>query len=445
MLFSIGRHVRSRLGGFIPGRSVGSSNGRRRRPRRGATRRLTMEGLEDKRMFAAAPVFTDIVPQAALVVTGGTTTQFGGTVGAVGDATAISNAPLLDGAFVFQLTATTATDILIVDAGFDSPLSENVAGGFYNENDLGTDINPPIATLTARFPELRFDSWVTTPGESFAAGTATLGGEEGANLVTRADTSSDGPQDQFVFATITLLPDAGRRASTTLSGRIQTASPGDPLIEDFTYTMAVADFRVARGAEEGVAVGTVQATDADADALAYSITSHDADQSFSIHPVSGVITTAKALDQLRYEIEVTVEDAEGLTDTLDVVIVASDTANSGWHNSINRFDVNADSIVTPLDALIVINELNGRSVSDPDSGLIDATASAPPFLDVNGDYSVAPIDALLVINQLNEASSTASVPTPSIVLVDGDQAEDDARNPLRPLTLRDLVFSQSID
>ena len=54
-------------------------------------------------------------------------------------------------------------------------------------------------------------------------------------------------------------------------------------------------------------------------------------------------------------------------------------------------DTSGDGIITPLDALLVINWLNGSSPDDP----------PPENLDVDRDGRVIPLDALLVINYLN--------------------------------------------
>jgi hypothetical protein len=70
-----------------------------------------------------------------------------------------------------------------------------------------------------------------------------------------------------------------------------------------------------------------------------------------------------------------------------------------WHNRGNGLDVNADGAVSPIDALLVIIELdaNGSSLlSDPSAG-----NSPPPYFDVNEDGFVAPSDAIQVINFLN--------------------------------------------
>mgnify|MGYP006274053797 CR=1 FL=1 len=69
---------------------------------------------------------------------------------------------------------------------------------------------------------------------------------------------------------------------------------------------------------------------------------------------------------------------------------------NNWHNVSNPLDVNNDGNVTPVDALMVINDLNSLG-----SRPLNNSGSPPPYLDVNNDGSVSPLDGLLVINQLN--------------------------------------------
>jgi hypothetical protein len=67
------------------------------------------------------------------------------------------------------------------------------------------------------------------------------------------------------------------------------------------------------------------------------------------------------------------------------------------------FDVNVDGDITPIDALLVINELNAtgpRALPKPPPGTI-----SPLFFDVSGDDALGPLDALLVINFLNAGSA----------------------------------------
>jgi len=65
-------------------------------------------------------------------------------------------------------------------------------------------------------------------------------------------------------------------------------------------------------------------------------------------------------------------------------------------NSFNALDVNNDGVISPIDALLVINQINsGKQTAHA------AVSSTGPYFDVNGDKSVTPIDALMVINYLN--------------------------------------------
>ena len=94
------------------------------------------------------------------------------------------------------------------------------------------------------------------------------------------------------------------------------------------------------------------------------------------------------------------------------VLLAAD-----WQNPIEPLDVDGSSGTTsPLDALLVINELTSPSISEPGTGRLPDVASAPPpFLDVDGNGLVSPHDALLVVNALPAASddpTTGSVDPP---------------------------------
>ena len=68
------------------------------------------------------------------------------------------------------------------------------------------------------------------------------------------------------------------------------------------------------------------------------------------------------------------------------------------HNIVNELDVNGDGAISPIDALITINELNNPVVSSVRA--IDHTDN-DWFTDTNDDGIVAPLDAILVINALN--------------------------------------------
>jgi hypothetical protein len=73
---------------------------------------------------------------------------------------------------------------------------------------------------------------------------------------------------------------------------------------------------------------------------------------------------------------------------------------SPWQNYMDPHDVNRDGFISPLDALLIINDLNvyGSRV------LSNLPTNGSSFVDVDGNNIVSPIDALLVINLLNNGS-----------------------------------------
>jgi Bacterial Ig domain/Bacterial pre-peptidase C-terminal domain/Dockerin type I domain/GEVED domain len=78
------------------------------------------------------------------------------------------------------------------------------------------------------------------------------------------------------------------------------------------------------------------------------------------------------------------------------------SANASPHqNPSNKYDVNADGVVTPIDALVVINFVIRNGNNFPISGITDGP---PPYRDVNGDRSITIFDVLEVINRLNRQS-----------------------------------------
>jgi hypothetical protein len=72
-------------------------------------------------------------------------------------------------------------------------------------------------------------------------------------------------------------------------------------------------------------------------------------------------------------------------------------------------DINGNGSVEPLDALIIINELNDPQFSDPATGkLVDPTLSEFPgyCLDSSPNGFVVALDSLVVINILNEQNGS---------------------------------------
>lgn len=91
--------------------------------------------------------------------------------------------------------------------------------------------------------------------------------------------------------------------------------------------------------------------------------------------------------------------------SLLVTMAAGASVHAQKHqNQLNAMDVNGDEFISPLDALLIINNLNtsgARALGAMPSPL----PSTFNFLDPSGDGYVSPLDALLIINQLNSRPS----------------------------------------
>ena len=73
------------------------------------------------------------------------------------------------------------------------------------------------------------------------------------------------------------------------------------------------------------------------------------------------------------------------------------TDSSPWQNPTRPLDVNNDNFISPIDVLLIVNDINANEARD----LRGSGLSTPPFIDVNGDSFVSAIDVLLVVNFLN--------------------------------------------
>ena len=78
-----------------------------------------------------------------------------------------------------------------------------------------------------------------------------------------------------------------------------------------------------------------------------------------------------------------------------------------FHNYLASTDVDGDFKISPLDALMVINQINtigsgslaGRQAPTTRVGLVDA----------DGDNALSPLDALLVINSINRGEGVGEL------------------------------------
>ena len=181
------------------------------------------------------------------------------------------------------------------------------------------------------------------------------------------------------------------------------------------------DLFVPENVPVGHLVGTVTASDPEGGRLVFELVAGDHGD-FAIDADSGQITVQRPLNfsvRSDYPLTLRVEDSSGDFDTLGLLVrVGSVTKVGSWHNVEEPLDVDADGELSPLDALLVINELVFRNISSTGSGVIfvEPDAANTTFFDVNQDDMVSPLDALLVINELvvkDQAASAVPILPPS--------------------------------
>ena len=125
----------------------------------------------------------------------------------------------------------------------------------------------------------------------------------------------------------------------------------------------------------------------------------------------GIVKNSSA--DVTYHVQVSNVSLNGtsLTYEYDVVIIPPPQAPVPvpplWQNQANKFDVNCDGSVSPVDVLLVINHLNKfGSHSLPPAPPLRANYVA---FDASGDGQVSAVDVLNIINYINGHSSAGTV------------------------------------
>jgi len=242
-------------------------------------------------------------------------------------------------------------------------------------------------------------------------------------------------------STVTDNGDGTLRYDPRSSAECQALASGEVLVDSFTYTIrdthgttATATVTVTvNGVNDAPTVWNLIPDQRIMPTFAFSLTIPEdtfvdiEDDALSDPEVSGLPGwlafdaetrtfngTPTVADVGEFTIEVTATDSgEPRMSATDVFSI---TVYNPYQNLDDPCDVNYDGLVTPIDALIVINELNGNGSRElpipPEPPLLP-----PPYPDVNGDLYISPLDALFVINRLNapdgEGEPPAAVVNPS--------------------------------
>lgn len=93
-------------------------------------------------------------------------------------------------------------------------------------------------------------------------------------------------------------------------------------------------------------------------------------------------------------LQYSVLDNDGLASNFATVTII--VGGSVHQNPVNNLDVDADGFISPIDVLILVNDINFNK-----SRVLPTNLATPPYLDPDGDGSIGPLDVLAVINFIN--------------------------------------------
>ncbi|MCY2987586.1 MAG: Ig-like domain-containing protein, partial [Planctomycetota bacterium] len=226
--------------------------------------------------------------------------------------------------------------------------------------------------------------------------------------------TNDSPQQRVTFqpeadfhgrASFLYTLDDGQGGQIAATMGVDVAS-----VNDRPTAVTLAPAAVAENAA-GAVIGTLSASDPDAaDTHTFTVS----DDRFEIVGQTLKLQGGQSFNlnrETRVSVQVTATDSGQPPLSRTETFVIAVTANPfPWQNPGNRFDVNHDGAVVPVDVLFLIAELNGPTIRQPNGSLPAARAadSQAPYYDINGDGALQPIDVLLVINYINNPPKGAA-------------------------------------
>jgi uncharacterized delta-60 repeat protein len=319
--------------------------------------------------------------------------------------TAATSSPQQSFPYVLRLTPDLKLDpsfgqagvALLAQAGLQSDLAEEPDGKYALEFAASTSPSQPFQTTPA-LARLNQDGSLDTSFGTDGLETGVLANDSDSiavqadgNLLLVATSTTDFFDGVGIVARFLGNPGAVNQAPSFTKGADQSL-PQDSGPQSLTNWATA----ISQGAgDEGQTLNfVVQATNASLFAVPPAISPTG---TLTYTPATGVSGAAL--------VTVTLHDSGGTagggSDTSAAqTFIINVGPFSPWQNPISIDDVDANGTVSPLDALIIINEINANgahtlgALANPPSGPVD-------YLDVNGDGVVSPLDALIIINDLN--------------------------------------------
>ncbi len=172
----------------------------------------------------------------------------------------------------------------------------------------------------------------------------------------------------------------------------------------------------------------------------------------AIDPATGTLTYQVAANTMGQATvtAVLVDDGSNVAPNVNSSIVRTftiDVSADRWHNYVRPRDVDASGDIVPRDALLVINEINQRTISASDGRLPTPSAGthAPPYFDVSNDGFLTSIDALLIINFLNGFGGEGETAVEGLPPSASAEIPPMKRNELELTFAADEVFGESTE
>ncbi|MGV3484062.1 MAG: Ig-like domain-containing protein [Planctomycetaceae bacterium] len=258
----------------------------------------------------------------------------------------------------------------VVD-GSGNPITGNIsAGSRFGLQVIVDDLRPPLTAnplgVFAAFADILYDAGIVAPSNTI------LGDSFDFDVVF-------GPEFGVVGAFgVSDRPGIIDEFGSFLTNSNPSNDPPNPALTGEPVLLATLFFNA-------IGNGTVQFTAGPADAIPLR-------ESLLFQPAEPV-----PVSQIRYGIaSVTVGGA-------------ASGEGEARQNAVNPPDVNDDGLITPMDALTVINELSRLQRAEGE-GL---ATTVQRFTDVSGDGRVTPLDALQVINAMSRRNRLTTAPETS--------------------------------
>lgn len=192
------------------------------------------------------------------------------------------------------------------------------------------------------------------------------------------------------------------------------SNPGDPIYSTVTIEVGnendppsgiTLSSNVVRARTQGFVVGTVTVQDSDfGEQFTFSVS----DARFEVVGLNlklkaGISIRLGGESRIPLAITATAQNGDSVTENFELLV--QENSNS-QQNPRNPLDVDNDGMVTPRDALLLVNYLNqfGPQFLDPNLGSGEGPLDPGQYIDVNNDGAITPIDVLIIINYLNSPS-----------------------------------------